>query len=165
MTHEELVAKIQKLDDIETIKQLMNNYTYWLDYGEFDRALDCFSDTAKLDVWERGGPKEGHVPFEIKCNGKEEIKSFYSAVVHKREKFSASHLLLNPVVTVDGDNAVGIFYLLEPTAIERAVWGHGRYDLEFVRVNGCWKICTFNFEWNFNTPYDEGWVKTPMVIL
>jgi hypothetical protein len=43
--------------------------------------------------------------------------------------------------------------------------GAGRYDMEFVRVAGEWKISVFGFLWNFNTPYDEGWVKTPLAIL
>jgi len=45
------------------------------------------------------------------------------------------------------------------------MWGHGRYDMEFVRNDGEWKISVFGFLWNFNTPYDEGWVKTPMALL
>ena len=75
------------------------------------------------------------------------------------------NLILNPVVTVDGDRAKGIFYLLEPTSIARAMWGHGRYDMEFQRINDKWKISLFGFLWNFNTPYDEGWGKTLMAIL
>jgi hypothetical protein len=165
MTQQELIAKIQKLDDIETIKQLMHNYTYWLDYGEFDKALNCFAEDAVLDVREREAPREGHQPFEVRCSGMVELRNFYSAIVHKRDKFSASHLLLNPVVNVEGDLATGIFYLLEPTAIQRAIWGHGRYDLKFSKIEGEWKIKMLAFEWNFNTPYDEGWFKTPMVFL
>jgi len=165
MTTPKLEARIQKLEDIEAIKQLMYNYTYWLDYGEFDTALDCFTDDAKIDICQRGGAQEGQDSFELKCDGKEEIRKFYGLFIHQRDRFTASHFLLNPVVTVNGEKATGIFYLLEPTALQRAIWGHGRYDLEFIRINGQWKISAFNFEWNFNSPIDEGWVKTPMVLI
>ena len=165
MSQQDLQARIQNLEDIEAIKQLMYNYTYWLDYGEFDTALDCFTDEAKIDIRQRGGAKEGQDSFELTCVGKEEIRKFYGLFIHQRERFTASHLLLNPVVTVDGEKATGIFYLLEPTAIQRAIWGHGRYDLEFVKLDGQWKIGAYNFEWNFNSPQNEGWVETPMVIL
>ena len=165
MSMEALEARIKKLEDIEAIKQLMHNYTYWLDYGEMDKALDCFMDDARMDVGMRGGAEEGQDSFEFKCEGKEEISNFYHLMVHQKDRFSASHFILNPVVTVEGDKAKGIFYLLEPTKIARAMWGHGRYDMEFVNHNGQWKISFFGFLWNFNTPYDEGWDKTRMALL
>ena len=165
MTLQDLEARIKRLEDIEEIKQLMFNYTYWLDYGEQAKALDCFAKNAKIDIRMRGGVKEGEDSFEMECEGEEQIKNFYNLIVHDKDRFSASHLILNPVVTVDGDKAKGIFYLLEPTLIARAMWGHGRYDMEFVRVGGKWKISYFGFLWNFNTPYDEGWGKTQMALL
>jgi hypothetical protein len=165
MAQPTLEARIKKLEDIEAIKKLMFNYTYWLDYGEMDKALDCFSDNAKIDIRMRGGAEEGKDSFELSCEGREEINRFYSLIIHEKNRFSASHLILNPVVEVNGDAATGIFYLLEPTAIARAMWGHGRYDIEFVRIKGIWRISLFAFLWNFNTPYDEGWSKIPMAIL
>ncbi len=165
MTLQELETRIRRLEDIEEIKQLMFNYTYWLDYGEQDKALDCFAENARIDIRMRGGAKEGEDSFEIECEGEESIRNFYNLIVHDKDRFSASHLILNPVVTVEGDKAKGIFYLFEPTAIARAMWGHGRYDMEFVRIGGKWKISYFGFLWNFNTPYDEGWGKTQMALL
>ena len=165
MSLEELEARIAKIEDVEEIKKLMWNYTYWLDYGEFDKMIDCFSDDARLDVQTRGQPGEGEAAITYACEGREALIEFYNLVRHEKDRFSASHLILNPVVEVDGDKATGIFYLLEPTAIVRAMWGHGRYDMEFVRVGGEWKISVFGFLWNFNTPYEEGWVKTPLALL
>ncbi len=165
MSQPTLEARIKNLEDIEAIKKLMFNYTYWLDYGEMDKALDCFAEDAKIDIRMRGGAEEGKDSFELSCEGKEEIRNFYSLMIHQKDRFSASHLILNPVVDVEGDSATGIFYLLEPTAIARAMWGHGRYDMEFKRINDKWKISLFGFLWNFNTPYDEGWVKTSMALL
>lgn len=165
MSLEELEARVRKLEDVEEIKKLMWNYTYWLDYGEFDKVMDCFVNDAKMDVRTRGEQAEGEDVMNFACEGKEAIREFFSVVLHQKDRFSASHLILNPVVTVEGDKATGIFYLLEPTAIVRAMWGHGRYDIEYARVGGEWKITFFGFLWNFNTPYDEGWVKTRMAML
>ena len=165
MTLQELEARIRVLEDVEEIKKLMWNYTYWLDYGELDKVIDCFVDDAELDVRTRGEPGKGEALLNFACKGKSSIREFYSLVLHEKDRFSASHLILNPVVTVEGDKANGIFYLLEPTAIVRAMWGHGRYDMEYARVGDRWKITFFGFLWNFNTPYDEGWVKTPMALL
>ena len=163
MTQHELEARIRKIEDIEEIKQLMWSYTYFLDYGELDKAIDCFADDAKLEVGMRGGTEKGKAALEGSYEGKEAIKQLYSFVQSSKDRFSVSHLILNPVVKVDGERAQGTFYLLEPSGFEQAMWGHGRYDTEYIRVDGKWKISSFRFTWNFMTPYDEGWVKTPMV--
>ena len=165
MSQSTLETRIKIIEDIEAIKKLMFNYTYWLDYGEMDKAVDCFSDNAKMDIKVRGSAEKGKNPFEFCCVGKEAINKFYYQIVHVKDRFSASHFILNPVVEVDGDTATGIFYLLEPTAIKRSMWGHGRYDIEFIRVNDKWKINLFGFLWNFNTPYEDGWVKTLMAMV
>lgn len=161
----ELEARIRKLEDVEAIKQLMWNYTYWLDYGEFDKVIDCFTDDAKLDLQTRGVLAKDEPALNYACEGKEAIRDFYNLVRHTKDRFTASHLILNPVITVEGDQATGIFYLLEPTSILRAMWGHGRYDIQFLRVAGKWRISSLRFLWNFNTPYEEGWGKTRMAML
>ena len=163
MTQHELEARIRKLEDIEEIKHLMSSYTYFLDYGELDKVMDCFVDGAKMEVGMRGGTGEGKAALEGKYEGKDAIRGLYSLVQSSKDRFSVSHLILNPAVQVEGERAKGTFYLLEPSGIGQAMWGHGRYDTEYIRVDGKWKISSFRFMWNFMTPYDEGWVKTPMV--
>ena len=158
-----LEARIKVLEDIEEIKKLMWNYTYYLDYGEVDKVMDCFTDDARLEVRMRGTAETGcHVGvFE----GKKAIETgVYRVAPHFKDRFVEAHQIENPVVTVEGEKAKGIFYLFSPHGRERAVWAHGRYDMEFVKVNGKWKIHLFSFLWNFNTPWDEGWFKTPMVM-
>jgi hypothetical protein len=165
MTQQSLEARLQRLEDIEAIKQLMWIYTYSLDYGELDKVLDCFADDAIIEVGMRGEAGEAQVALEGRYEGKETIRNFYSLVLSPKDRFVVAHLVLNPVVTVDGDHAKGIFYLLEPSAIKRAMWGQGRYDMEFLRIDGKWVISFFGFSWNFNSPIDEGWVRTPMALV
>jgi hypothetical protein len=157
-----LEARIKELEDIEEIKKLMWNYAYYLDYGEVDKVMNCFADNARLEVRVRGTAEIGvHVGvFE----GKKAIEeNVFRAASHSKDRFAEAHQIENPVVMVEGEKAKGIFYLFCPHGRERAVWGHGRYDMEFVKVGGKWKIHLFKFLWNFNTPWDEGWFKTPMV--
>ena len=40
----ELEERIQRLEDIEEIKQLKSSYVYRLDEKDWDRFLDCFTD-------------------------------------------------------------------------------------------------------------------------
>lgn len=156
-----LEAKITELDDIEAIRKLMWSYTYSLDYGNYDEVMDCFAEDAKMDIRIRGPVEEGlHVG---KYEGKKAIlEGVFMATPQTKDRFTASHLIENPVVTVEGQVAKGTFYLLSPAGYERAMWAHGRYDMEFVKVGGKWKISYFGFLWNFLTPYDEGWAKTLM---
>ena len=170
MTQHELEARLaaleamtRNLQDIEEIKQLMWSYTYFLDYGELDKVMDCFAEDAKMEVGMRGGTGKVKAELEGRYEGKDAITELFRPVLPRKDRFAASHLMLNPVVKVDGERAKGIFYLLEPTGVKRAMWGHGRYDMEYIRVDGKWKISSFKLLWNFLTPYDEGWVKTPMV--
>lgn len=170
MTQHELEARLaaleamtRNLQDIEDIKQLMWDYTYFLDYGELDRVLDCFADDATMEVGMRGATEEGPAALEGRYEGKDAIRELYRAVMPREDRFAVAHFILNPVVKVEGDRAKGTLYLLEPTGVERAMWGHGRYDMEYVRMDGKWRISSFRLMWNFLTPYDEGWVKTPMV--
>ncbi len=73
----------------------------------------------------------------------------------------------NPIIEVNDDTATGIWYILEPcTHAEgnRAVWQAARYDDEYVRVDGEWKVQNLKLDWRFITPFDEGWVKTRFTV-
>jgi len=145
MTQRDLEARIKELEDIEAIKQLMWNYTYALDYGELDKVLDNFLDDAKFQVRMRAGEQTGLLVGTY--DGKENIRGLYSSVLPQKDVYPAgAHLIVNPVVTVEGDRAKGTFYLLASGA---SGGGQGRYDNEFVRVGGKWKISSFRFTWNF----------------
>ena len=113
MTQQELKARIAaleamtgRLQDIEEIKQLMWSYTYFLDYGEYDKVMDCFVDDAKMDVRIRGSIEEGlHVG---RYEGKKAIlEGVYMVTPQTKDRFIASHLIANPVVAVEGERAKG----------------------------------------------------------
>jgi len=163
MAQQSLEARIKMLEDIKAIEQLMWNYTYALDYGDLNGVLDNFLDNAAMEVGMRGAEKGKRAALEGRYEGKKAIAELYRSVLPEKDRFTVAHLILNPVVTVEGEKAKGMFYLLEPSGRERAMWGQGRYDIEYVKVSGKWKISSFKYSWNFNTPYEDGWAKTPMV--
>ena len=45
-TLEELQARITRLDDIKQIEKLQRIYGYYLDYNEYQKVVDLFSDNA-----------------------------------------------------------------------------------------------------------------------
>jgi hypothetical protein len=50
--------------------------------------------------------------------------------------------MMNPVITVDGDRATGIWYIMGPwdvTEDNKRTWMTARYDDDYVKVDGEWK--------------------------
>ncbi len=151
---EDLERRVKVLEDIEEIKLLKRRYCAYADDNyDADGFASLFVEDAVWDGGVRG-----------KREGREEIRSF---IRQGPERISfAAHMVLNPIIEVNGDTATGVWYLLQPcTFVEgnRAVWGAGRYDEEYVRVNGRWMFKSLKLTSHFWTPFDEGWVKTRFI--
>jgi hypothetical protein len=155
MSLEELGARIKVLEDIEDIKKLMASYAYWVDAFQMDDAMDLFAENARAEY----GP--------MSYEGKDGLANFFKEFVPNTQSWSA-HQLLNPIVTVEGEKAKGTWYLFCPATVlnpegNQAVWIQGRYNNEFVKIDGKWKFSLLRFVFNFVTPYEEGWVKSGMM--
>ena len=153
MSLEDLEIRLRVLEDIEAIKVLKRRYCAYCDEeggANADGLASLFTENA---VWDGG-----HLG---RAEGREGIRSFFSRMPRKLS--FAVHMVLNPIIEVNGDTAKGTCYLLEPctyTDGDRAVWGSGRYDEEYVRVDGHWMFQNLMLDTHFWTPFDEGWVKT-----
>ena len=169
-TMEELEARLQRLQDIKEIENLQNIFGYYCDYFEFDKVVDLFSDNAEsVEVADHGVYR-----------GKEGVRKFYIDLIQggkdKKPRFGllSINMQIQGVVTVnpDGKTAKGRFYgfMVEakPTLSLhegdlRALWGNGIYENEYVKENGKWMFSKLHFFLNFRTPYEDGWLKTPVV--
>lgn len=76
------------------------------------------------------------------------------------------------VVSKDGKTATGMCDMWGPHAmintpypgnVRKMVqyWFFGRYDNEFVKEDGKWKLLSRHVIYYFRTPYDQGWLKQP----
>jgi ketosteroid isomerase-like protein len=83
-------------DDKEAIRDLISNYCYFVDSGEFDRLVDLFTEDS---VWESS---------EF---GRYEGKAAFHDFVSKTPP-GLRHLTLNTVITLDGDDARAKSYLV-----------------------------------------------------
>ena len=151
MQLEELDQRIQTLEDIEAIKQLKARYCAGADERDEDAFVGCFTEDASWD-----GGSFGHY------EGRDAIRTFFRAIPDRLS--FAVHYVMNPQIEVNGDRASGRWYLLEPCTMlseggAQAVWGSARYEEEYVRHNGEWKIHQLRLIPNFWTPFDQGWVK------
>jgi len=154
MATEELERRIQILEDIESIKKLKAKYCYYADTGQFDELIALFAETAKLELGPIGA-------FE----GKAVIDGFFRQGMKEDISFSM-HTLHNPIIKVKGEQATGEWYFFLPathTKTNRAIWMAGKYEEEYVKEAEEWKFSLIKVIFKFRTPYDEGWVKTPMM--
>ena len=151
MSMEDIERRLLALEAVEEIKRLKARYcAYCDDSYDVDNIVSLFVEDA---IWESGtfGRYEG----------RDEIRNFFINAPTMLP--FAIHMVMNPIIEVNGDTAIGIWYLFQACTFadgERAVWGSARYDEEYVRVNGAWRFKHLTLTSHFWTPFDEGWVKT-----
>jgi hypothetical protein len=169
-TIEELQKRIQRLEDIKQIERLQRIYGYYQDYEEWEKVVDLFSDSAEsVEECDYGVYK-----------GKDSIRRYYLDLIKggkdakHRVGYMSIAMQIQGVVTVDQDGVnakgrwYGFFVEARPTLSLhegelRQLWAHGIYENEYVKENGKWMFKKLHFFLNFRTPYEDGWLKTPVV--
>lgn len=157
LASETLEARIQRLEDVEEIRNLKMAYAKLCDEGyDADGIVALFAEedvSWQSDVFGT-------------YNGRDEIHGWFANVDDEIQW--ALHLMINPVVEVadDGRTAKGSFYLLElatmssPTNPEPdAVIMTGKYRDEFVKVDGEWKFKRIEVNFEQASNLDQGWVR------
>jgi hypothetical protein len=151
---EQLKAAVGELRDLEAIRSLKARYCHLVDGRRWDELAELWTDDAVCDYG-----------FFGRYEGPEEIvRRFFGELVDSVSSFMV-HMVHNPLIELDGDRATGRWYLTAQTTIQpanQAVWVMGFYDDEFRRVDGTWKIRSLAFEFQYYTPFEDGWAKTPI---
>lgn len=143
-----LEERIKVLEDIEELRQMHSRYAYALNSRNFDEIIDMFAD----DMREEGFPKgESRV-------GKEEITKVYRTMHAIQPTPLHATIVAQPVISVKGDTAKAYWLWLgrindprkfaSPEDGEEVIMALpklGRYDVEYKRVNGKWKISYLKF--------------------
>ena len=155
MSLEDIEKRLRVLEDIEEIKKLKVRYCVYCDDNyDADSLANLITEDA---VWE----VEGLGKFE----GREAIRQAW--IDGPQRMPFAVHMVMNPIIEVDGDTAKGIWYLFQACTYgwegKQAVWGSARYDEDYLRVNGEWKFKRLKVAFFFWTPFDQGWVKSRFV--
>ncbi|WEK47140.1 MAG: nuclear transport factor 2 family protein [Candidatus Andeanibacterium colombiense] len=147
---QQLEARLQKAEDTLAIERVIGDYAKFLDAQDFNAYTALF---AQNGTWQTGKSIRNG-PAEIM----EMLVRFFGTTT---TDFTGSyHLTSNVEVDVDGDHAKARSrYLLlmrgeggAPTPMLA-----GRYEDEFVRENGAWKIL-HRVDYNV-TPTSEEWAK------
>jgi hypothetical protein len=166
MNMEELEAKVTHMEDIQEIEHLQRKYGYYFDTQRWADILDLFSDnTESVEIVDHG------IFF-----GKEGVKKVYWDLIGgggKRDFPAWVQFIIiqiGGVVTVnrDGKTAEGRWqtWLCEAKpygAFPRQEWLHGYYENKYIKEGGKWKFLKLHWNNTFCSPFEDGWLKTPLM--
>ena len=150
-----LEERVEQLEAIEAIRRLKIAYARVADEGyNGDRISAMFTEDG---VWDGGEAFGVH-------NGKAEIKELFDGIP---EQISfALHYMVGHTIDIDasGQSATGHWYLWAPMTINnQATLGAITYDDQYRKVDGTWYASRMQVNVHFITPYEDGWVKMPMI--
>ncbi|WP_049746771.1 nuclear transport factor 2 family protein [Mycolicibacterium goodii] len=132
----ELTRRLQALEDRNAILDTLKQYGHALDYGDFDRLVDCFTKDAVRETKRPDGTVNRWV-------GEAGTIDFATRHSHAPEWYH-KHLVLNSLVDIHGDTANVESYMFRFDTREQEpsfVWGMGRYlDTMRREPDGKWRI-------------------------
>jgi len=156
MISKELEARIRRVEDIEEIKNLQAQYGYLIDTLQMEKVTELFADEFIAEYLPSLGT------FKTKKDLGEFLKGAGAG------SGMMCHQMMMPYIEVHGDKATATWYLFGPfiSNLETgpcANWIQGKYQNDYVREGGKWKLKHLRFKFNLQSPYEEGWVKTRMM--
>jgi hypothetical protein len=160
----DVAALVQRLDQLESesaVRKVMAAYMASCDReeGKGPAVAACFTGDG---IWEAKGLSEKELGA---TQGTEALTKKFDRN-HTRLTFSA-HYLTNERIWVDGDTARGEWMFIEPAIYrdQQAMWLGGRYENDFRREEGEWKLSHLRCWSLYATPYEDGWLKTRWIPL
>jgi hypothetical protein len=151
----DLLRRVQVTEDIEEIKQVTFRYCRAADKKQghpehFVKGIhECFTEDG---IWDGGlmGSFQG-------LKGHSDL---WDGEFHVNSTEMVTHLALNPIIKVDGDQATGGFHLLGQLIVgKEAMWTAGRYDNVYVRTPKGWRIKLMKYDPWMWSRHLEGWAK------
>jgi hypothetical protein len=147
----DLEKRITRLEDLESIKQLKARYCEICDDNHnSERITSIFTEDG---VWEGKGIG--------KAQGHAEIKALFENF-QKTISYS-QHMVLNPIIEVDGTTATGVWYFFGPFTFyeeNQAMWQAARYREDYEKIDGTWKIKHLRVKGpGMSARYEAGWAK------
>ena len=149
VTIEELLQRVQVLEDERELRQVMATYAFHADLGASRAWVDLFTEDGAVDLGDSvmamtgGAPPPGY-PVSPRFQGPEQLLlNFITALPHRRIEGRSQHHTVGPVIfDIEGDEASARGYSLVITrregelGIEAANFNRWR----FRREGGRWRI-------------------------
>jgi hypothetical protein len=163
MTRDELEERVRFLEDYKSIWQVQSTYAqYWL-LGWVGKMAELFAKKTpgvEVEISNKGVWVGSDAPQRYFGGRAEEPQA---------PGWMVWHLDVNPVIQInkDGTRAKGVWLSpgLGTIPIKgklTATWMWGKYDMEYVKEDGEWKMLKLRWLQTLMTPYDSGWVKDSM---
>jgi len=154
---EKLETRITRLEDVLGIEKLQSTYMHWLSLGRADKIVELFA-LKTLGVSAEAGDSG---VFE----GPEGIKRHFSGNAEKRFAIGVynEHRCVNPVIEIsrDGKTAKAAWFspgIMVDASKNSQAWAWGKYDNDYVKEDGKWKIWHLRWYQTFETPFEKGWL-------
>ena len=157
-----LESRLQRLEDVEAIRQLKARYGELVDarYGregvkppeQLEKLAREIAELFSTDAEWEGGKALGS------CRGRQQI---YERFLKPTLRFSW-HYFVKPQIEVDGDRASARWDILAPCTTQNgeAHWMAGVEDDEYVRVDGRWLHSRMTLRVVFMAPHATGWARS-----
>lgn len=175
MTLEQLEKEVKQL------KEQVAENAYTRDYLEIWKLQSLYSHLyyigQRSKVPDLFAQKTPGVTMEIEDSGVyegiESITRFWNTVFAdsraRTPGLLAIHMTVNPVIEINKarNKAKGVWHshgfcsFVGPGAARQFLC-LGKYDMEYVKEDGEWKIFIFNYRLAFMCPYEKGWVDEPV---
>jgi hypothetical protein len=156
-----LTRRLDALESESAVRKVMASYMSSCDReeGKGPAVAACFTADG---IWEAKGLSEKELGT---TQGTEALVKKFDRN-HTRLTFSA-HYLTNERIWVDGDEARGEWMFIEPAIYrdQQAMWLGGRYENDFRREEGEWKMSHLRCWSLYAAPYEDGWLKTRWIPL
>ena len=156
---EKLEARMRRLEDILEIEKLQSRYQHYLSLGKADKVRELFAQKNRVSL-------EAGDSGVIEAEGSEEIrKKLFLGTGDKLKtvgRYSENHAV-NPVIEVskDGKTAKGVWFspgIGTFASMNLQGWEWGKYDMDYVKEDGKWKIRHLRWYQTFETPFEKGWL-------
>jgi uncharacterized protein (TIGR02246 family) len=120
------------LEEKDAIRDLMSNYCFHVDNGEFDKFAALFTMDGSFDAGPQG-----------KLQGREAIRKFIASVVPLRGEGPArKHCTMNHLISVNGSEARADSYIVVLREADGGIVASlaGRYEDLIVKQDGEWRF-------------------------
>jgi hypothetical protein len=156
---QQLLARVQRLEDHLEIQKLQSKYAHYLFTQKFDRIVEeCFAkhvDDVSVEFSDSGVYR-----------GMESVRALYAAfaVTKNIPGYFILHMAVNPYIEIAADGLSARSHWLSPGAAGSATsasWIWGPYYVDYVREEGAWRIAHSNLAPLFRNRYETSWAAAP----
>jgi hypothetical protein len=146
----DLERRVRDLEDRVEIQELKAHYCYYIDNHEWESLARMFARRGLIDCGDFG-----------RARGRKAIRKFFAEQISGTFAFFL-HMVHNPIIEIDGNNARGTWYWTEPSTyrvdgLARLI--QGRYDEEYVKENGEWRFKSVILNVKLNSAFEFSWER------